>query len=76
MRRGKGESMRKCGTSSLRETRTACRRTSPLVRKWLRVYGIDAAHVSTNRESNRLSKSDVQQFMAEEGEAILRSSSI
>jgi hypothetical protein len=48
------------------------RRTSPLVRKWLREYEIDPSHVASNSENDRLSKDDVQQFMAEEGSMILR----
>lgn len=59
-----------------RELQTPCRRTSPLVRKWLRKYEIDAARIVSGRESNRLSKDDVQQFMAEEGSTILRNSTM
>lgn len=59
-----------------RQLRNPCRRTSPLVRKWLREFEIDIAHIIPDRESDRLSKDDVQQFMAEEGNAILRNSTI
>ena len=56
------------------DTQTVRRRTSPLVRKWLREYEIDPSHVVSDSESDRLSKDDVQQFMAEEGSMILRHS--
>jgi pyruvate/2-oxoglutarate dehydrogenase complex dihydrolipoamide acyltransferase (E2) component len=59
-----------------RDAQTVRRRTSPLVRKWLREYEIDPSHVVSDNESDRLSKDDVQQFMAEEGSIILRHSTI
>lgn len=59
-----------------REVQTVRRRTSPLVRRWLREYEIDPSHVVSDSESDRLSKDDVQQFMAEEGSMILRHSTI
>jgi pyruvate/2-oxoglutarate dehydrogenase complex dihydrolipoamide acyltransferase (E2) component len=50
------------------------RRTSPLVRKWLREYGIQASRVTSSLCSERISIKDVQHFMADEGDTILRSS--
>lgn len=64
--------MRNHEPQSQRETQTVRSRTSPLVRKWLREYEIDPSHVVSDSESDRLSKDDVQQFMAEEGSMILR----
>ena len=55
-----------------RELRTPCRRTSPLVRNWLRAYAIDAVRIVFDGRSDRLSKDDVQQFIEEEGSTILR----
>lgn len=48
------------------------RRQSPLVRKWLREYQIDAAAVTHFSNDERLTKRDVEKLIANNGAAILR----
>ena len=48
------------------------RRQSPLVRKWLRTYGIDASDVNGDPGHTRLTKKDLERHMAAIGDAILQ----
>jgi pyruvate/2-oxoglutarate dehydrogenase complex dihydrolipoamide acyltransferase (E2) component len=52
------------------------RRQSPLVRKWLRKYGINASDVMKRGDCDRLTKQDVETYMAQIGEAMLRDAGI
>jgi hypothetical protein len=52
------------------------RRQSPLVRKWLRRYGINASDVMKRGNCDRLTKQDVETYMAHVGEAMLRKEGI
>ena len=56
-------------TSTHRESNY--RRRSPLVRKWLRKYGINASDVTKQETAGRLTKQDVEAYMARLGEATL-----
>ncbi|SFS13946.1 hypothetical protein SAMN05421771_2429 [Granulicella pectinivorans] len=47
------------------------RRRSPLVRKWLRKYGLNASDVMKQETAGRLTKQDVEAYMAQLGEATL-----
>jgi hypothetical protein len=48
------------------------RRQSPLVRKWLRKYGINASDVMKQGDCDRLTTQDVETYMAQIGETMLR----
>ncbi len=52
------------------------RRQSPLVRKWLRRYGINASDVMKRGDCDRLTKQDVETYMAQIGETMLREAGI
>lgn len=56
-------------TSTHRESNYG--RRSPLVRKWLRKYGINASDVMKQETAGRLTKQDVEAYMARLGEATL-----
>lgn len=48
------------------------RRQSPLVRKWLRKYEINASDVMNHGNCDRLTKQDVEMYMAQIRETMLR----
>ncbi len=52
------------------------RRQSPLVRKWLRKYGLNESDVMKQGNCDRLTKQDVETYMAQIGETMLREAGI